>query len=140
MSRAMSRTEEHVGEWKVSFTVETLEALLAELARVIAGTAGPVSSEVVEWESLRVTARDRETLLVDVANELIGRGEAANVAYGEIDDVTITDRSDRTVTCTARVRGRRVRQWRSPLKAATYHALSLARADGAWRATILFDV
>ncbi len=139
MTPARSRTEEHVGEWKVSITADAPEALFGELTRIIAQVAGEGEGEAGAWESLDVRARDLSTLVVDVANELIGRAEANGVAYDEMRDVTLVE-ADGEARLAARVRGRRVAHWRSPLKAATYHALKLDRRGGEWRAEVLFDV
>jgi SHS2 domain-containing protein len=38
------------------------------------------------------------------------------------------------------MRGKPVERWTSPLKAATYHALSLENTGSEWRAELLFDV
>lgn len=140
MRRAELRTEEHVGEWKVSITADTLEEIFVELARIIAHAAGQDGGEVVAWEALKVSARDMPTLLVDVANELIGRAEASGVAYDELADLSLAAEGSGGVAFRARVRGRPVAHWISPLKAATYHALKLEQREGRWRAEVLFDV
>lgn len=140
MTPPRSRTEEHVGEWRVSITADSLEELLEELARIIAQPAGRGGGEAVAWESLEVSARDLPTLLVDFANELIGRAEASGVAYDELADVSLVRNAGGGAELHARVRGRRVAHWLSPLKAATYHALKLEQRGVEWRAEILFDV
>jgi len=140
MTAPESRTEEHVGEWKVSIVADTLEELVGELARVIAHAAGRAEGECVAWEALDVRARDPATLLVDVANELIGRGEAHEVAYDEVAGVSLATGTGGEVSLHARVRGRRVADWISPLKAATYHALVLEKRAGRHYAEVLFDV
>lgn len=133
-------TEEHVGEFKVSLAADTLEEVFVETARVIAREAGTSRSTPSDWERITVNARDRATLLADWANELLGRSEAERRAYAEIRDLSISDRPDGGSAISAEVRGRPVARWTSPLKAATYHGLSLERRDGEWHAVILFDV
>ena len=138
--RAITRTVEHVGEWQVALTADTLEELFAEVARAIAGSAGAKPGEPADWEQVSVTARDVSTLLADWANELLGRSEATGRAYGDVRGVRIRDQRDGTVGISAEVRGRSVEDWRSPLKAATYHALTLEQRGRRWHATMLFDV
>jgi SHS2 domain-containing protein len=130
-----SRTEEHVGEWKVTISADTLDALVAEVARVIASTGGRARGEHGGWEAITLTARDTATLLADWANELIGRSEIE----GRIYDDTRVKRID-DVHLEAEVRGRRVDMWSSPLKAATYHGLELVHDSERWRLTMLMDV
>jgi SHS2 domain-containing protein len=133
-----SRSIEHVGEWRVEIFGDNLEDVFHEMARVIAREAGPGSDSHGPWEDLEIHARDREGLLVDYANELIGRSEAQSRSYDELRDLVVTDEPQPFLS--ARVRGREVMAWRSPLKAATYHGAELLREGRGWRANILFDV
>jgi SHS2 domain-containing protein len=134
-------TREHVGEWKVVLSGRTLEEVFGAAARVIARAAGPTTDEEpAEWESIEVTARDIPTLLVDWANELLGRSEVTGLAYSELRDLRVSTFEDGSARVSAQLRGQRVAHWTSPIKAATYHALSLEKAGGEWRAEVLFDV
>ena len=135
-----STTLEHVGEWKVSVEADTLEAVFIELARVIARSVGEGSSAAGEWEPVVVAARDPATLLVDWANEMLGRSEVTGRAYSEARRVRIRELADSSHQFSAEVRGPAVDTWTSPLKAATYHGLSLRKVGGRWHAVILFDV
>lgn len=130
-----TRLDEHVGELKVTLEAGSLEDLFAEAARFVSRECGPVEDRPGPWEELRLAARDPATLLVDWLNELIGRSEVENVAYGEVRNLRMRDS-----TLEAEIRGRPVRSWESALKAATYHGLELGPIDGRWRAVVLLDV
>lgn len=139
--RHRSVTPDHVGEWKVTISGRTLEDVFVATARIIANAAGRTTDEEpAEWESIEVTARDLHTLLVDWANELIGRSEVTGLSYSEFHTVRVSKLKDGSSRVSAMVRGKRVEQWTSPLKAATYHAIALEQNDNAWHAEILFDV
>jgi SHS2 domain-containing protein len=139
--RHRSVTPDHVGEWKVTISGRTLEDVFVATARIIANAAGHTTEEEpAEWESIEVTARDVPTLLVDWANELIGRSEATGLAYSEMHTVRVSQPRDGSARVSVMARGKRVAQWTSPLKAATYHALSLEKNDHEWHAEVLFDV
>lgn len=135
---ASSRTVEHVGEWRIEVRGETPAEIFQELARVIARAAGTSSGAYGDWEEIAVEARDREGLLVDFANELVSRSEIDRRAYDDVQDVVVDD--DARPRIRARMRGRAVTSWRSPLKAATYHGVRLVREGEGWRANVLFDV
>ena len=135
---ASSQTVEHVGEWRVELRADTLTGIFEELARVIARLAGTTSGSRGPWQEIEVDARDRDGLLVDYANELVSRSEIDGRAYDEVRDVVIRDHGQPRIQ--ARVRGRAVTSWRSPLKAATYHGAQLSPDAGGWRANVLFDV
>lgn len=135
---ASSRTIEHVGEWRVELRADTLEHVFHEVARVIARAAGTASGSYSPWEDVDIQARDREALLVDYANELVGRSEVEGRAYDDLSDLVVVEIPQPKVH--ARVRGRPVTAWSSPLKAATYHGAKLSRDGDGWRANILFDV
>lgn len=137
-----SLTLEHVGEWKIEARASSLEALFAEVARVIAGAAGPTGGQAGGWEHVELEARDLPALLVDWANELIGLGEVNCRAYADVRDLLITqEAAERSgARLQGEVRGGSVRAWRSPLKAATYHGAVVERDRGEWRAVLLLDV
>jgi SHS2 domain-containing protein len=136
-----AQSAEHVGEWKVTISGRTLEDIFEATARVIANAAGSTSEEEpAPWESVEVTARDVPTLLVDWANELLGRSEVTGLSYAQLRSVRVTQRPGGSATVSAQLRGRRVTHWTSPLKATTYHALSLEQRGHEWHAEVLFDV
>lgn len=137
--RSEARTEEHVGEWKVSLRADSAEELFAEGARLVAQECGPVSGEYGAWQQLSLEAADMETLLADWLNDVIGRSEIALSAY---DDVRVghIETGGGSASMTAEMRGRPVSDWQSPLKAATYHDLRVWRDDDGWRATVVIDV
>jgi SHS2 domain-containing protein len=132
---------DHVGEWKVTISGRSIEDVFVATARVIANAAGRTTDDApAQWESIEVTARDLPTLLVDWANELLGRSEVPGLAYSELHTVRVSHLDDRSVRVSAQMRGKPVERWTSPLKAATYHALSLENTGSEWRAELLFDV
>lgn len=126
----------------------SLEQLYVELARVIARETGAVSGTTssATWERVSVESRDYPALLVDWANELIGRGEVAGCAYGDVRNLRIEPGPARVakegegVRLSAEVRGQPVEEWVSVVKAATYHDARVERTDGEWRGEVLFDV
>jgi len=129
------RTEEHVGEWKVTIRADTLEEIFAEAARMLAGTGGRPGGTPGPWEPICLRARDAATLLVDWLNELLGRSEVEQRAYAGVRGLSIVDGA-----LDAEVQGAPVDVWRSPVKAATYHGLRLDRDGGRWRAVVLLDI
>jgi SHS2 domain-containing protein len=160
-AHASSRFTEHVGELELVLEADTPEELFVEAARVVSRECGPVDAEPVEWERISLTARDLGTLLVDWLNELIGRSEVENRAYGDVRRLVLRQTAaagadagaeaargetgtrpgdGASVTLEAEVRGRHVRSWESALKAATYHGLRLERQGDRWTAQVLLDV
>ena len=133
--RAVSRAEEHVGEWKLTLWADTPEELFVEAARVVSRECGPTHGEPGAWERVTLCARDTETLLADWLNELLGRSEIHGRAYGEVRRITLGEGR-----LEAEIRGRPVASWRSALKAATYHGLELRQEGDRWKAVVLFDV
>ncbi|HVA57753.1 MAG TPA: archease [Gemmatimonadaceae bacterium] len=143
------RTLAHVGEWRIEVRADSREEVFAEVARQIARAAGPTVGSDGDWERVALAARDDATLLVDWANELIGRGEAAGRAYAEVRNIALAPSGDTPAASTAafqrsqltaEIRGRRVPEWRSPLKAATYHGAAFERRRTRWFAALLFDI
>jgi SHS2 domain-containing protein len=133
--RAVTRSGEHVGEWRLRIYADTAEELFAEAARAIARQCGPMGGELGPEQEITVEARDLPTLLVDWLNEMLGRSEIACAAFTEVTVLELTERGLR-----ATVRGRRVTRWRSSMKAATYHDVEMARYGSRWRASVLLDI
>jgi protein archease len=139
---AFSRTLHHVGEWKVELRGDTIKELFAELARLLGEATGSRRASRVPraWEHVELDAPDQATLLVDWANELIGRSEVAGCAYGDVRNLIVESGPTSPARLIADVRGTPVDEWVSPLKAATYHGATLERQGSEWRAVVLFDV
>jgi len=139
---ATSRTLHHVGEWKVELDASTIEELFAEVARVIAEQAGVAHTrdDGGEWEPVTLDATDLAALLVDWANELIGRGEVAGRRYDAVRNLTIDTTAGSPPRLVAELRGTPVDEWVSPIKAATFHGADVRPTQDGWRAAVLFDV
>lgn len=139
---ASSRTLQHVGEWRVEIRAGSVEHVLIELARVIARETGwrdNAQRDAGAWEPIAIESRDLSGLLVDWANELIGRSEVAARAFADVRNICI-EADHKRHRLTAEVRGYPVAEFASVLKAATYHDAVLDNQNGEWRAEVLFDV
>ena len=136
---AVTSSLEHIGEWKVEIAADSLEEIFEEVARFIAASNGVTSHGPVKWEPVVVVARDTPTLLVDWANELLGRSEANDRAYASVRNLLI-DEHPNEMRLTAEVSGLPVHIWSSPLKAATYHSMQIEQRGRRWYAVVLLDV
>jgi len=129
--------EEHRGELEIRIEAPSLPALFAEAGRALAemmqGT--PLEPPTAWSDDVVVEAGDREALLVDWLNELVFRSEVTKVLFTELE---ITHLSDRQLV--AAIRGTRVERLRNPVKAATYHGLSIVERAGGLTATVILDV
>ncbi|MDE3152140.1 MAG: hypothetical protein KGL93_07825, partial [Gemmatimonadota bacterium] len=67
----------------------TRERIFGRVATLIAHAAGRTGDRARDWESVAVTAPDEAALLVDWANELIGRSEASGLAYADLREVAV---------------------------------------------------
>ena len=126
--------EAHSGERKVTIRADTREELFVEAARMMSRQCGPVAGDPGPWQTIRLSEPNDALLLVDWLNELISRSASERRAF---DDVLALRLHDGRLT--AEVRGRRVIQWTSPLKAATMQGLKLEREGPRWRAEVSFD-
>jgi SHS2 domain-containing protein len=129
--------EEHPGELALRVEAPSLPALFAEAGRALAGvmSGSPAAAPDACAEEVLLEAPDREALLVDWLNELVFRSEVSKALFSEFD---IRELGDRRLAAT--IRGTRVERLRNPVKAATYHGLSVAAPGAGFTATILLDV
>jgi SHS2 domain-containing protein len=133
--RPIWRSEDHVGEWKVTVWADTIEAAFTQMAKVAAREAGPLEKVVYDWEPIEVTARNSSSLLVDFLNDLIGRMEIRCASYLDFRDMKI---SDNVLTCLARANA--VADFRSSIKAAVTHGAEVSSNGKRWKITVIFDV
>ena len=89
--------------------------------------------------AIRVTAPDREALLVNWLNELIYLFEAKGILFHRFE---ITDITDTELKATAY--GEKINlakhELKTQVKAATYHQLKIERNEAGWKALVIFDV
>lgn len=129
--------EEHRGELELRIDAPSLPELFAEAGRALAEEmhASPLEAPAGWSDEVVVNARDREALLVEWLNELVFRAEVARVLLSRFE---ITELSDRRLV--ARIHGTCVERLRNPVKAATYHGLSIAERAGGVTARVILDV
>lgn len=129
--------EEHRGELEVRLEAPSLAELFAEAGRALREVMGATPLDPPErWEDeVVVKAIDRESLLVEWLNQLVLRAEVSKALFT---DFEIEHLSDRELVAT--VRGTRVARLRNPVKAATYHGLSIAPRPGGFTARVILDV
>ena len=89
--------------------------------------------------SVKVTAPDREALLVAWLGELLFLFESRHLVFGAFEIQTFNDRE-----LLAKVRGElfdpRRHRVKQVFKAVTYHQLRIWEEKGVWRARVIFDL
>jgi SHS2 domain-containing protein len=126
----------HTGEVQIRIEASSLADLFAEAAHALAElVAMPAREPPSPWRSLELAARDREALLVAWLDELIVRTELDDLVYDDAKIIAISDRRLR-----ASIRGTRIAEPRTAVKAATFHRLRIEEDRGAVRATVTLDV
>jgi SHS2 domain-containing protein len=129
---------EHTGEVVLNVRAPTLPALFAAGGRGLAGLMlgdevghGPETAH----DHVVVEARDREALLVAWLDELVYRAETAKAVFTRF-EVKLADERH----LAADIHGVTPTSFRNPVKAATYHRLSIAERDGEYVAAVVLDV
>ncbi len=137
MPRAKHSFEEHRGELEVRIDGPTLSALFAEGGRALAELmrATPLQAQAGCSEEVVLNAPDREALLVEWLNELVFRSEVEKALFTEFVIVHLSERQ-----LVATIRGTRVTELRNPVKAATYHGVTIAEHVGGFTAKVVLDV
>ncbi len=130
--------EDHIGELALRIEAPTLPMLFEEAGRALSeamGKGDTGGSPADHEERMTVAAPDREALLVEWLNELVYRAEVSRVLPREFRIERLSERDLAAV-----VRGVRLERLRNPVKAATFHGLSVAESPEGFRATIVLDV
>ena len=94
---------------------------------------------VKEKRGIKVTAPDREALLVNWLNELIYLFEVKEMLFNRFDITSITD-----TELTAIGYGEKINlakhELKTQVKAATYHTLKIEQNEDGWKAQVILDV
>lgn len=137
-ARASShRFLEHTGEVRLRVRAVGLKELFAEAARGLARLLGRrrPRGPVGDWVPVQVRAGDRTSLLVDWLNELIFVAESARLVPTEVQIVSLGE-----TELEAKVRGVRVAEPPSLVKAATLHGARVDEVEGGFESDIVFDI
>ncbi len=136
-ARAEHSFEEHRGELEIRVDGPTLAAVFVEAGRALAElmNATPLEAPAGLSDEVVVSAPDREALLVEWLNELVYRSETERAIFTGLEIAHLSDRQ-----LVATIRGTRVAGLRNPVKAATYHGLSIAEKAGGVTAKVILDV
>lgn len=134
---------DHTADVSVQLDGHTLDALFASAAQAFTEVITPLGGvEPRRPEELDIAAPELDLLLVDLLSELLYRFDTrgwltreAAIEIREVDEGWV-------------LQGTLVGESHDPerhpvlvlIKAVTFHALAVARTDGEWRATVVFDV
>lgn len=130
------REIEHTADWALEVWAPTLEALFVDAARGMFHLAGAApGGPPVEPRRLDLTAGDQEALLVAWLQELLYLSEAEGLVFDGFRINVLTD-----TRLQGEARGRPAARAGRPIKAVTYHNLSIRRVDEDYRVAIVFDV
>lgn len=129
--------EEHVGEVRLRLLADSLTGLFEEAARALAElTCDAVAEPIGDPVPVRITAPDREALLVAWIDELVFLSETRKRVWAEVRIEHMTE-----TELFATVRGFEPAALRTQVKAATLHGLRVGEArDGGYEATVVLDV
>jgi len=129
--------EEHTGEVQLHLVAPTLGQLFEEAPKALAElmveqlAEGPAPSV----ELVKLSAPDREALIVEWLNELIFRSETQQKIYGEARILRLSD-----TELEAEIRGKTPERLGTAVKAATYHRLKIVSQENGYAATVILDV
>ncbi len=127
---------EHVGELELRLCAPSFAALLREAGVALAAELlrGQAGEPVAETVPIELEGADPAALLVDWLNELVYRADADGVVLTAFD----FGRADEGgVSCQAR--GVRA-VIAVPVKAATFHGLTVAAVEGGLEARVILDI
>jgi SHS2 domain-containing protein len=128
---------EHTADLGVRAWGPSLEVAFEEAARALAEILDVVGTGSGTVREIRLEAGDAAALLVDLLNELVFLVETEDVALAQIRVLRATDSAlGAEVTLVSRDR----EPQGMVVKAATYHALAVQRAEGRAEVRVFLDV
>lgn len=133
-------TLEHTADIKIKVFGKTLEELFENavlaMASILYKNLKLTTKNLKLTKTLITKSADREVLLVDFLNNILGESQINQAVYPEVKFQEFSDRKLK-----AEIVGYPIERFDEDIKAATYHDLSICQNEnGIWEATILFDV
>ena len=119
----------------------------ADMKQVFANAARGLFSIIANLDNvastkkldIRVTAPDREALLINWLNELIYLFEVKEMLFNRFDITTITDTNLKATGYGEKINLAK-HELKTQVKAATYHMLKIEQNEDGYRAQVIFDV
>ncbi len=133
---------EHTADRALWVWGEELPDLFVGAARGMYSLMGDLDGLVAtDWQTLRLEACDRETLLVDWLNELLFFTEVEGLMFVECRLDALGEATGSSgASLVARVGSVHAPVTKAYIKAATFHNLALVRGETGWSTVITFDV
>jgi SHS2 domain-containing protein len=130
----------HTADTGVEAVADSLAALISELAGAMFGLIAEAECESVEkWIEIQVESPTVEDLVVDTLSALLYHSEVEDLflcvfeVKQAADALALTMRAGGVATGTVEEVG-------PPIKAVTYHNLSVEKRDHGWYGRVYFDV
>jgi SHS2 domain-containing protein len=135
---------DHTADVGFELAAPTLEELFEEARRALLMVAFERPPEEGEEKSeVRLSAPDRETLLVRWLNELIFLIQGPGLVPARA-EIRLAETGGATCALEASLSGApldlEVFGWQGEIKSATFHGLEIQRTNGTWRARVILDV
>lgn len=131
------RELDHTADLAIEVWGEDFAGLLANAASAVLTLEGlPLEAGEPVHRELRVTAFDREALLVDWLNEVLYLSEMYGELYTSF-EIALESGAAEMSAVVYGYRGRPTKRW---IKAATFHDLRITDTPGRCAARIVFDV
>ena len=128
--------EDHTSEVQVHLRAPDLPALFREAGVALAELMAPgTHGGEGDWTEVKLASRDPAALLVDWFDELIYLVDTTGLVLADVE----IERADET-SLHARVRGVMPAEFRTAVKAATFHGLRVEPVDDGWEAHVVLDV
>ncbi|HWV37542.1 MAG TPA: archease [Vulgatibacter sp.] len=131
------RIEGHTSEVRLALQAPTLRELYEQAAAALSGVMclGSRPAPGARPLDVRLEARDAAALLVDWLDELIYQVEQTGLVFPAPKiHVASARRLHATIT------GEEPVEWKTPVKAATFHDLRVEEGDDGFRAVVVVDV
>ena len=130
----MHEWRSHTAEIELAIEASSPEQVFVEAAIALAELISLDREGEDESHGVTVDARDRASLLVEWLEELIFLADTEAFVPERVDDLHLAETSLRATL------GGRSGRIEPLVKAATYHGLEFASADGVWHARVVLDV
>ena len=127
---------EHMADWELHVWAPNLSALFEQAARGMYALSGTrLQKGPRRMKFLKLSAADRESLLVIFLEELLFLGEQEHIGFDNYDDLRLSENR-----IELQIEGAPILSQSKEIKAVTYHNLEIRETKQGYEVNIVFDV
>jgi len=126
---------DHPADLKIKAYGKNLEELFNNILLAMAEAMEPVSISEEISRGVDIKSRNLESLLIDFLSDVIYETDLNNAVFKKLEVSKLTDQE-----LEGKISGPKIKNFKTEIKAVTWHDLEIKKINSLWQATVVFDI